>query len=77
MLHHPFTDLTDLLQIDGQLFESFVDAFIAYKRVHHYSEDYYCDPQDKDPVDDNSSDSEPESQDNEQGPLADFEVFSR
>ena len=61
MLHHPFTDLTDLLQIDGQVLGSFVDAFTACKSVYHYPEDYYCDLQDKDPVDNSSSDLEPES----------------
>jgi ATP-dependent DNA helicase PIF1 len=76
MLHHPFVDLTDLLSIDGQAYGCFTDAFTACAALHNHPQDYYNDPVNPEPIEESDSDSDTDLED-EQGPLADFEVFSR
>ena len=58
MLHHPFTDPTDLLAFDGYAYRSYIDAFRACRRLHTHPDDFYTDPvaddQDTDSEDDES-----------------------
>jgi hypothetical protein len=75
MLHHPFTDLTDLLSLDGCDYGSYIDAFQACRQLHTHPDDFYTDP-----VDDQDTDSEDDASvysECSDGPLADFEVFAR
>jgi hypothetical protein len=43
MLHHLFVDWDDLLSVDGQVYDSYVDAFHAYEQQHVHPEDFYID----------------------------------
>jgi len=76
MLHHPFVDWVDLLTVDGQLYESYIDAFRACHRLHTHPQDFYTDPEaDEEASDD--SDEDPEEEVEDEQPLADFEAFAR
>jgi hypothetical protein len=76
MLHHPFTDWPDLLSVENETYESYIEAFRACKRVHTHPEDFYDDP--KGDGSDSDSDSGDEGlQEDEEYPLADFEAFAR
>lgn len=76
MLHHPFTNLTDLLAFDGCAYGSYVDAFRACRQLHTHPDDFYTDPV-ADDQDTESEDDESVCSEGEDGPLADFEVFAR
>lgn len=76
MLHHPFTELSDLLTVDSQLHGSYVEAFQACSELHSHPSDFYVDPKDDDPDDDEESDVEPDPEEDEH-PAADFEMFAR
>lgn len=43
MLHHPFTDIADLLMVNGMAYVSFAEAYYACTRFHHDAHpfDYY------------------------------------
>jgi hypothetical protein len=43
ILHHPFVDWDDLLSVDGQVYDSYVDAFHACEQWHIHPEDFYTD----------------------------------
>jgi hypothetical protein len=76
MLHHPFTDVTDLLTVDESEYGSYRDAFLACRDAHTHPDDFYTDPEpDEDATD--SDDDESVRDDGEDGPLADFEVLAR
>ena len=79
MLHHPFIDWTDLFVIDGQLYESYIDAFQACSRLHTHIEDFYTDPDHEGDDQDSNSESEEDidPDDDTNYPLADFEAFAR
>jgi hypothetical protein len=36
MLHHPFVDWKDLLSVDGQMYELYINAFRAYNHLYTY-----------------------------------------
>jgi hypothetical protein len=78
MLHHPFTDWADLLSVDGQAYNSYIEAFQVCKRLHTHSQDFYMNPEveslDSDP---DESDEELELGLEDDYPLADFELFAR
>jgi hypothetical protein len=76
MLHHPFVDWTDLLLVDGQTYESYIDAFQACVQSHTHPPDFYTDPEADCSDSDDESDEDPEEQADEY-PLADFEAFAR
>ena len=78
MLHHPFTDYSDLLTVDGQVYESYVDAYRVCRLRHQHQEDFYTDPDagsESDMGSESASDMEDEGEDDQ--PLADFEAFAR
>ena len=76
MLHHPFSCVTDLLTVDGSAYGLYRDAFLACCAAHTHPDDFYTDPEpDRDAPE---SDDDESVQDNEDdGPLADFEVLAR
>jgi hypothetical protein len=76
MLHHLFVDLTDLLSINRQAYRCFTDAFTACTALYNHPQDYYNDPVNPEPIKEGDSNSDTDLKD-EQGPLADFKVFSR
>ena len=76
MLHYLFTDLTDLLSIDGHTYGCFIEAFAACTALHSHPQDFYDDPVDLEPAEESDANSNTDLED-ELGPLADFEVFSR
>ncbi|KIX07986.1 uncharacterized protein Z518_02640 [Rhinocladiella mackenziei CBS 650.93] len=78
MLHHPFTDWSDLLSVENESYGSYIDAFRACRRLHTHPPDFYDDPEGEGSDSDSSSDDEdpPEEAANEH-PLADFEVLAR
>jgi hypothetical protein len=76
MLHHPFVDWPDLLSVDGQVYQSFVDAFRACVRLHTHPQDFYTDPAAESDDSEDDSDDDPQEQPDEH-PLADFEAFAR
>jgi ATP-dependent DNA helicase PIF1 len=76
MLHHPFTVAADLLMVDGQLYESSIQAFQACTDLHSHPPDFYTDPEDDNPDEDEDSDIEPDLEEDEY-PLDDFENFAR
>jgi ATP-dependent exoDNAse (exonuclease V) alpha subunit len=75
MLHHPFTDLTDLLSFDGQTFTDYIHAFRACQQSHTHPEDFYTDL-DSESCDSDDSDDDLD-QDPSNTPIADFEAFAR
>lgn len=75
MLHHPFTDYTDLLSVNGVIFESFTDAFTACQATHTHPEDFYTDLEEA-AISDGESDVESVTA-SDDTPLADFEAFAR
>ena len=82
MLHHPFEEWDDLLKVDGETYESYIDAFHACGRQHTHPEDCYTDPQDlnadsESETDDDDEDPQEEDGDTTAYPPADFEVFAR
>jgi hypothetical protein len=74
MLHHPFTDWTDLLYVDSEAYGSYTTAFVACIRSHTHPEDFYTDPEAEDLDSEYKSDEEIKE---DNGPLADFEAFAR
>ena len=76
MLHHPFVEYTDLLTVDGQVYESSIEAFRACRHSHTHPEDFYTDPEAESEASDEESDEDFEEQP-EEHPLADFEAFAR
>jgi ATP-dependent DNA helicase PIF1 len=74
MLHHPFTEFTDLLTVNETAFESYSGALAACQSTHNHPEDFYTDPIQEESDDD--SDTESIASDHAT-PLADFEVFAR
>ena len=87
MLHHPFVEWDDLLSVDGQVYNSYIDAFIACTEKHIHPPDFYTDPEaavnsdsdtdsNSDSDSDLGSDSDSINQDTDH-PLADFETFAR
>jgi len=84
MLHHPFTDVKDLLLMDGDLYDSYSTAFAACQQKHHFHPpDYIDDPEDED--EDAASDALSDDEDdynNLSQPLededpADYELWAR
>jgi hypothetical protein len=76
MLHHPFTDWTDLLTGEGQTYDSYVDAFRACRQLHTHPQDFYTDLEAGFP-DSDESEEELELGPEDDHPLADFELFAR
>ena len=76
MLHHPFTDRTGLLAVDGCVYGSYLEAFRACQRLHTHPDDFYTDPVADDQAT-GSEDDESVCSKSDDGPLADFEVFAR
>ena len=76
MLHHPFVDWNDLLSVDSQVYESYIDAFQACIQLHTHPQDFYTNPKTECSDSDNESEEDPKEQVNEH-PLADFEAFAR
>jgi hypothetical protein len=76
MLHHPFKCFTDLLSFEGCDYGSYIDAFQACGRLHTHLDDFYTDPV-ADDQDTDSEDNESVRDENDDEPLADFEVFAR
>ena len=76
MLHHPFKCFTDLLSFEGCDYGSYIDAFQACGRLHTHPDDFYTDPV-ADDQDTDSEDNESVRDENDDEPLADFEVFAR
>lgn len=76
MLHHPFVDWKDLLSVDGQMYESYIDAFRACNHSHTHPQDFYTDLEAESEDSDDESDGDPQEQADEH-PLADFEAFAR
>ena len=79
MLHHPFTAWEDLLSVEGQVYESYVEAFRACQHSHTHPHDFYTDPEADDEAEESDSDDESDDDPEEQAehPLADFEAFAR
>jgi hypothetical protein len=77
MLHHPFVDYADLLNVDGQVYGSYIEAFRACYRSHNHPQDFYTDPEPESEALDSESDEDPEEQAEDDHPLADFEAFAR
>jgi len=67
--------------VDGQLYDSYINAFRACSRSHSHPDDFYTDPEaDPATLDDNTDDSTAsthEEEDQDPYPLADFELFAR
>jgi ATP-dependent exoDNAse (exonuclease V) alpha subunit len=76
MLHHPFVDWIDLLSVDGQAYDLYIDAFQACRRSHTHPQDFYTDPEAEFSDSDESEEDPQEEADNEH-PLTDFEAFAR
>src|SRR6195952_3364640 len=82
MLHHPFVDYTDLLTVEGQAYETYIEAFRACRHAHTHPQDFYTDPEPESEVSDSEEDEDQEDQEEEDQvendyPLADFEAFAR
>ena len=81
MLHHPFEHVDELLSVDGVVYSSYEEAFVACCEHHSHDEDYYVDPEpdaDELPNDDNNPDNIKVEPDPEvEAPLADFEAYAR
>jgi hypothetical protein len=75
MLHHPFIDLADILEVDGTVYGSYIEAFQAYNERHSHPQDYYSDLE-EDTESDTDSDVEPDDYLNETT-LVDFELFAQ
>ena len=75
MVHHPFVNDADLLTVDGQIYESYTEAFQACCRSHTHPEDFYTDPDVESAESENGEEEEEEVE--EDVPLADFEAFAR
>ena len=84
ILHHPFVDWDDLLSVDGQVYDSYVDAFYACKQWHVHPEDFYTDldesglgvDSDSDSDSDTDSDDTSDEDSDNNHPLADFEILA-
>ena len=79
MLHHPFTDWSDLLSVEGETYGSYIEAFRVCKRFHTHPQDFYNDLEGEGSHSDSDSDSGDDGQE-EAGndyPLADFEAWAR
>jgi hypothetical protein len=82
ILHYPFIDYNNLLYIENQTYNTYIEAFQAYKALYSHPLDFYTDPK-PDPaklldLDDNSNtDSEDNSEDNKarNGPLDTTELL--
>jgi ATP-dependent DNA helicase PIF1 len=59
MLHHPFIDLADILEVDGTVYGSYIEAFRACNERHSHPQDYYSDLE-EDTESDTDSDVEPD-----------------
>lgn len=81
MLHHPFVAWEDLLSVEDQVYQSYVEAFGACTQLHTHPQDFYADPEADGEADESDSDSESDEDVEEQAlndyPLADFEAFAR
>jgi hypothetical protein len=58
MLHHPFKEVEDLLTVDGQVFDSLVEAYVYCSEQHRHTNDYYDPVRDEDVDSDSDDDSE-------------------
>jgi hypothetical protein len=59
MLHHPFTNVKDLLLINSDLYDSYSTTFTTCQQRHHFHPpDYIDDPEDEDAASDASSGNE-------------------
>jgi ATP-dependent DNA helicase PIF1 len=79
ILHHPFIDITELLEFDGHSYDSYTDAFQACSLSHTHPEDYYTDPKESN-EDREAVESDPESDTDIEDDLTvpvDFEALSR
>jgi hypothetical protein len=77
MLHHPFTNWPDILSVDNETYESYIEAFRACKGVHTHPEDFYDDPEGEGSVSDSDSGDEDLQEEADASPLADLEAFAR
>ncbi len=80
MLHYPFVKWADLLSLDGQTYETYVNAFRACKNSHAHPPDFYTDPEAEGSVSGDDSDDDQiniADEADERPPLADFEAFAR
>ena len=75
ILHYLFTDLTDLLSIDGHTYRYFTEVFTAYTALYSYLQDFYNNLVDLEPTEENDTSSDIDLKD-ELRLLTDFEVFS-
>jgi hypothetical protein len=76
MLHHPFVHWDDLLTVDSQAYESYIQAFQACRGSHSHPQDFYTDPEAEE-AEEEESEEDPEEQPEDEHPLADFEAFAR
>jgi hypothetical protein len=84
ILYHPFIGWDNLLSVDGQVYDSYVDAFHACEQQHVYPEDFYTDLDesglgvDSDSNSDSDTDSDDTSDEDSDNnhPLADFEILA-
>jgi hypothetical protein len=85
ILYHSFVGWDDLLLVDGQIYDSYIDAFHACEQRHIHSEDFYTDLDelglgvDSDSDSDSDTDSDDTSNEDSDNyyPLADFEILAR
>lgn len=78
MLHHPFSDDSDLLSVDDERYTTFAEAYQACSASHrHHPEDFYTDPPEE-PEDPDQEEFEDPSQVDPQDPqLNDFEQLAQ
>jgi hypothetical protein len=80
MLHHPFSQVEELLSVNRVVYSSYIGAFTAFCQHHSHPEDYYVD---LGPDLDELGDSNDEDPDNLEpnpevgAPLADFEAYAQ
>ena len=85
MLYYLFVNWDDLLSVDGQVYDLYVDAFHAYKQRHVHPENFYTDldesglgvNSDSDLDSDTDSDDTSDEDSDNNYPLADFEILVR
>jgi hypothetical protein len=77
MLHHPFTEWSDLLFVENETYGSYIEAFRAYKRLHTHPDDFYGDLEGEGSDSDSESGDEEPQEPKDECPLADFEAFAR
>jgi hypothetical protein len=79
MLHHSFKHIDELLSVDGVVYSSYEEVFIACCEHHSHNKDYYVNPEsdaDELPNDNNNLDDikvKPHSE--VEAPLVDFETY--